>query len=373
MIRSPNCLKIDIPALVHNLNQVRELLGEGTGIIGIVKSDAYGHGLIHVSKALEGNGVDRLGVAHVHEALELRKKGIKLPILILCGIQTREEARAVVEKGLTPVIFDLGSVRTLAEECLRTGKRIPVHVKVDTGMGRLGISHLEVAGFIEKMMEYKTLQLEGLTSHLSSADEPEEAFTRAQISHFRNAIEAGRAMGLDLPWNHLANSAGIMSHRESHFNMARAGIMLYGGCPCPGFITPLPLMPVMSFSGRVIQVRDFPAHTPVSYSRTYYTKVPQKVAVVSAGYGDGLPRSLSNRGRILIQGQKARIVGRVCMNMTMCDITGMKDVCPGDEAVFLGRQDSEFITVDDMARWADTISYEVLCSLGSRHKREYTE
>ena len=373
MIRSPNSLKIDLSALVHNLNQVRALLREGTGIIGIVKSDAYGHGLIHVSKVLEGNGVHQLAVAHIYEALELRKNGIKLPILILCGIQTREEAREVVEKALSPVIFDIGSAHTLAEECLRTGKKIPVHVKVDTGMGRLGISPLEVAGFIKKIMGYKTLQLEGLTSHLSSADEPEEEFTRAQISHFRKAIETVRAMGLDVPLNHLANSAGIMGHRESHFNMARAGIMLYGGCPCADFNSPLPLMPVMSFSGRVIQVRDFPAHTPVSYSRTYYTKAPQKVAVVSAGYGDGLHRSLSNRGKILIQGQKAPIVGRVCMNMTLCDITGMKDVGPGDEAVFLGRQGSEFITVDDMAEWADTISYEVLCSLGRGQPREYTE
>lgn len=371
MEHSPNSAVIDLGALEHNLKQVRALLRPHTRIMGVVKADAYGHGLVPVSKALMRAGVDSLGVAHLHEAMEARKSGIDLPIFILSGIRSREEARVVIENDLRPVFFDLSVAETLAQECRRLEKRTSIHIKVDTGMGRLGIPHTDVPAFLERVMSFESVEVGGLLSHLSSADDSDPSFTKTQIQNFGQAIEKGRSMGLSLPLNSLANSAGVMAHRESHFDLVRPGIMLYGGLPAPDFESPVTLKPVMTFKGVVLQVRDMPAGVPISYSRTYHTRGNQRIAVISAGYGDGLPRSLSNRGEVLIGGARTRIVGRVCMNLTMADVTALPDVRPGDEAVFLGCQDGECIAGDDVARRADTISYDVYCAIGQRSTRNY--
>ena len=371
MIHSPNSIVIDLSALEHNLNQVRKLLAPETRIMGVVKSDAYGHGLIPVSKALESNGVDYLGVAHLYEALELRTSGIRLPIALLCGVRTKDEAREAVEKDLTPVLFDLEMAEWLAKESVRKGKGIHVQVNVDTGMGRLGIDLSDLGPFMKKMAGFKELHVEALASHLSSADEPESNFTEIQIENFQKAIDIGRSMGFELPLNNLANSAGTMAHKEAHLGLVRPGIMLYGGLPSPEFQSPLPLKPVMNFKGEVVQIRDLPDNTPVSYGRTYYTKGTQKIAVLSAGYGDGLPIGISNRGKVLIQGKRVDIVGRVCMNMTMCDVSGLKNITPGSEVIFLGTQGEETIAGDEMARWTQTISYEIFCALGVGNEKEY--
>ena len=371
MIQSPNSLVIDLSALEHNLKQVKKLIAPGTGIMGIVKSDAYGHGLVPVSKVLERNGIETLGVAHIHEALELRNSGIGLPLVLLCGVKSREEADEAVKWDLTPVLFDLEMAEVLSKASAKKGKRIHVQLKVDTGMGRLGMALSELEHFMKAIKEYDGLQLEALTSHLSSADDPTSDFTEIQIGHFRKAIDMGRDMGFELPLNNLANSAGTMAHKEAHFGLVRPGIMLYGGLPSPGFQSALSLKPVMNFKGQIIQIRELPGNTPVSYGGTYVTKGPQKIAVLSAGYGDGLPRSMSNRGKVLIQGKRVDIVGRVCMNMTMCDVSGVKNVKPGSEVVFLGSQGKETITGDDMASWSETISYEIYCSLGVGSRKEY--
>ena len=371
MIDKPNSLTIDLSAMLHNLDQIRALIGQGIKIMGIVKSDAYGHGLLTVSQTLERNGIDCLGVAFLHEALEMRDAGIRLPIVILCGIQTKDEAREVVDKDLTPVVFDMTVAETLARESENRGKRTRIHVKVDTGMGRLGISQGEIVPFISKLLTLKGLDIEALTSHLSSADEYVGDFTEDQLKKFKKAIETARSFGLSLPSNNLANSAGIMGHKQAHFEMVRPGIMLYGGLPSPDFKSPVTLKTAMNFKARVLQIREMPDRTPVSYGRTYYTEGPRRMAVLSAGYGDGLPRGMSNRGNVLIKGKKAPIVGRICMNLTICDITDIKDIRSGDEAVFLGSQGDETITGDDLALWAGTISYEIFCSIGRGHRKEH--
>jgi alanine racemase len=368
-----NHLTIDLSALTHNLKQVKAIVGETTRVMGVVKADAYGHGLVAAARTLENNGVQCLGVAHFHEAMELRNRGISIPIVILCGIRTREEAEALVPNRFIPTLFDLSVAEVLAAECARKKSLAKVYVKVDTGMGRLGLLSSDLASFLNQMARFKEIRIEGLTSHLSSADDAEPEFTETQIRGFGKAVEIGRAMGLELPLNNLANSAGLMKFKEAHFDMVRPGIMLYGGLPSPEFRAPVPLKPVMRFTGEVIQVRDFPDRTPVSYGRTYYTQGPSRIAVLSAGYSEGLPRNLSNRGKVLIRGKKARITGRVCMNMTMVDVTGLKDVRPGEEAVFLGAQDEGKIAADDLASWAETISYEILCSLGQRNPKEYVQ
>lgn len=371
MTSFPNSVTIDLSALRHNLNQVRDLVGAGRKIMGVVKSDAYGHGMVPVSRALLDFGADCLGVAQLGEAMELREAGIGGPIVILSGIQTREDAREVVDRDLTPVIYRRSIAQVIAEESARRKKQTPVHIKVDTGMGRLGIPHGEVGSFLRGLEKYGSLEIKGLVSHLSSADEPDKDFTRTQIESFQEAIEAGRSQGWDLPCNSLANSAGIMNHRDSYFDMVRPGIMLYGGLPSPEFLSPVPLKPVMRFRGQVLHLRELPDGTAVSYGRTYTTRGPQKVAVLSAGYGAGLPRRLSNRGMVLIGGRKAMVLGKVCMNLTMVGLDGAAGVAPGDEVVFLGEQGGESIRGDDMALWADTISYEVFCSIGRGNPRQY--
>lgn len=367
----PNNVTIDLSALIHNLNQVRGLVDQKTKIMGVVKSDAYGHGLVPVSQILEKNNIDCLGVSYLYEALALRKAGVKIPIVILCGIQSRDESRQVVENELTPVLFDPAVAEILDQEGGRLGKKTPVHLKVDTGMGRLGVPHEEIAPFLQKFMTFKNLDMQALMSHLSSADDCESSFTDTQISRFDEATRVALSMGLDLPFNNLANSAGIMAYKKAHFNMVRPGIMLYGGLTSPGFKSPVSLRPAMCFKGRVLQIRELKGRTPVSYGRTYYTDGPCRIAILSAGYADGLPRSLSNRGSALISTKKVPIIGTVCMNLTICDITGTEGISAGEEAVFLGSQGKKTITGDDMAQWAGTISYEIFCSIGGNKKKDY--
>jgi alanine racemase len=371
MFHSPNIVRIDLSSIAFNLKQAKSLIAPGTKIMGIVKSDAYGHGLVEVSRVLENNGVFALGTAFIHEAVALRKNGIKTPVVILCGIKSTEEAEAAVGYDLTPVIFDLPSAVMLAAAAEKRAKKASILAKIDTGMGRLGASHRDAAAFLKEIMRIPQLDLQGIMSHLSSADEEDRSFTESQIEKFRKVIDDARATGMDLRLNTLANSAGIMAYKESHFDMVRPGIMLYGGLPSPGFKAPVELKSVMSFAGRVVQIRELPDNTPVSYGRKYYTKGPQKIAVASAGYGDGIPRGLSNKGKVIIQGQRADIVGTICMNLLLADITGIKDTAPGDEAVFLGAQGQEIITGDEIAAWNNTISYEIFLSMGRGAKKEY--
>ncbi len=371
MANEPNSVIIDLSALVYNLGQVKIMVGQGIKIMGVVKADAYGHGLVQVSKTLEKNGIDCLGVAYVYEALELRENGIRIPIVILSGILSGDEACEVVDKDLTPVLYDFSTFKMLDRESERQGKKTSIHLKIDTGMGRLGIFHSEIKNFFQRITDFKYLNLDALTSHFSSADEESRDFTDMQIKRFDQAVETGRSMGFRLPLNSLANSAGIMRYNEACFEMVRPGIALYGGLPCPEFLCPVPLRPVMSLKGQVLQIRDFPNRTPISYGRAFHTKGPRRIAVLSIGYADGLSRSLSNCGDVLIGGKRAPIVGRVCMNLTSVDITGIKDVETGDDAVFLGSQGELSITGDELAGRAGTISYEVFCSIGRLNGKEY--
>ena len=373
MVISPNKLTVNLDSLIYNLDQIKNCTGKDTKIMGIVKSDAYGHGLVPVSKTLENKGVYCLGVSFIKEAIELRKAGIRIPVIILCGIKTDEEAEAVIENVLTPVIFDSGSAEKLDRMAGAKGKKVKVHIKIDTGMGRLGIGHKKATGFLKEINKLSFLETEALMSHLSSADEEDRVFTQGQIEKFNNiVVEAGR-MGMDLKLNHLANSAGTVAYRDSHFDMIRPGIMLYGGLPAPGFKTDIKLRQVMGLKCRILQIRNFEDKTPVSYGRTYYTEGAKKIAIVSAGYADGIPRYLSNRGKVLVGGKPCDITGNICMNMLACDITGIENIMPGDECVVMGTQEKESITGDYIADLCKTISYEIFLSMGRSLEREYIQ
>ena len=371
MITSSNKLIIDLESLAYNLDQLKNCINKDTKIMGIVKSDAYGHGIVPVSKTLVKKGVYCLGVSFVEEALELRKKGIQVPIIILCGIETDEEAEAAVANALTPVIFNLQSAKKLETKAREKGQKIKVHIKIDTGMGRLGITSNETVGFLQEIMKFRFIEAEGLMSHLSSADEEDREFTQHQIENFKNIVTEARRIGMDLKLNHLANSAGIVEYNDAHFDMVRPGIMLYGGLPSPEYKTKIELKPVMSMKGRILQIRDFEDKTPIGYGRAYYTDGPKKIAIISAGYADGIPRSLSNKGKVLIGGKPANITGTICMNMIACDITGIKNSAIGEECVIMGTQNDETITGDYIAGLCNTISYEIFLSMGCSLKREY--
>lgn len=360
----PNRVEIERSALRHNLGQVRSIIGPGTAVTAVVKADAYGHGLVEAARTFEGAGAERLAVAHLAEALQLRKAGIRCPIVLLCGILTREEAGAVAEHDLIPVLQEAVAAEMLSDESLRRGKKTPVQLKIDTGMGRLGVPFSETGPFIDHVLRHKGVVPEGLLSHLSSADEADRRFTALQIRRFKESLETARTAGMGLEASSLANSAGTLGYPEAHFGMVRPGIVLYGGSPSPGLVPDARLRPAMTFRGTILQVRDLPGEAPVSYGRTYTTLRTTSTAVISAGYSDGLPRALSNRGQVLIRGRKVPIIGRVCMNLTMADITGLPGVRPGDEAVFLGRQGDSVLTGDEVAGSCNTISYEIYCALG---------
>ena len=370
-----NRVKIHLSAISHNLRQIRALLPDSVKIMGIVKSDAYGHGLIQVSKLLCNEGIDMLGVAYPFEASNLVEYGIKKKIVILCGFYKSEEAEMIIEYNMIPVIWNKDMANLLNTKAKDKNKQVDVLIKIDTGMGRLGIEETELSKFLEQLLSMKGIRVKGLMSHLSSADlkdRESERFTREQIKRFNNAISICYKMGIQTFMNSLANSAGIIGYRRDCFyDMVRPGIILYGALPSPEFNVPFALKPAMEFNGRIIQIREIPPCSPISYGRSYYTKGKRRIAVISVGYGNGIPRNISNKGYVLIRGKKAPIVGNICMDLMICDVTELEGVKEGDKVVLLGINQGEKITADDIAKWAGTISYEILCSIGKINKREY--
>lgn len=371
MYISPNRVIIDLNAIRHNFNVVKSLVKDGVSIMGVVKSDAYGHGMVEVSKTLMEEGVDFLGVAHVKEAIHLREAGVNRPIVLLCGFNTRDEAQEIIRHGIISVIYDMERAWILNNECEISREHADILIKVDTGMGRLGVMMDDAPEFLKGLLQFRRLKIKGIMSHFPSADEEDESFTREQIKRFEGIVRELRAMGSKMDMNSLSNSAGIMRYRGADFDVVRPGIMLYGGLPDPGFKAPVKLMPAMHLLGRVLQVKRLPSGHPVGYGRSYYTGGEERIAVLSVGYGDGIPRSISNKGEVIIKGRRYPIVGRVSMNLTMARINQNDDVKEGDEVVFLGAQGDEVITGDDMADWSDTISYEIYCSIGCGKDREY--
>ena len=367
-----NIVTIELGAIAHNLRIIRKFLPAKVKIMGIVKSDAYGHGLIQVSKLLAKEGIDYLGVAYPFEAHELIKSGIMTPIVILCGFQNRDEARMIISHHMIPVIWEEDMAYLLYDEAKRLKKTISVLVKVDTGMGRLGIFYEGIGDFIYTLSSLEMLKIKGLLSHLSSADKANDAFTKNQIKKFKRAVNICYEMGLSLSMNSLANSAGIINYgNECLFDVVRPGIILYGALPSPELATPFELRQAMQFTGKILQIKKVPALTPISYGRSYYTKTEQRIAIVSGGYGNGLPKSISNKGYVIIKDKRAPILGQVCMDLLVCDVTHIDNAKIGDDVIFMGASKKERISPDEIASWAKSISYEILCCIGKINKREY--
>jgi alanine racemase len=366
----PNEVTIDIDALRHNFSEIKRMAGSQRRVLAVVKSDAYGHGMIPVAKALESEGVDCLGVFEVTEGLELRKSGCEVPILVMMGVVS-DQVEAAVEHGLMPALFQPEIGEKLSRVSVAQGKVTPIHIKVDTGMTRLGILYKDLPQFLEQLLPLKGIEVTGVFSHLAVADQPDQAYTDLQIARFQEAVEACRRI-IGFQGNvHVANSGALLGSKGLELGMIRPGILLYGSPPAEGWPAAASFKPVMSFKSEVIQVRAVPSGTSVSYGCTYTTQESRTIATIPVGYDDGYNRLLSNNGEMLIHGKRVPIVGRVCMNLTMADVTGIEDVTVGDEVVLLGTQGSEQITAEEIAKRIQTISYEVYCTLGKNNRRTY--
>lgn len=361
--------EIDLSAISHNLRQIRErVASKGAGVMAIIKDNAYGHGAIEVARVAAGIPVQMFGVATVEEAIELRQAGVNLPILVLCCILP-EQAGEVVKNDIAQTICDVDICKSLSEAAVRQKKYAKVHVKIDTGMGRVGVRYSEAVEFVKSLMELPNFIVEGIFTHFAAADGDPD-FTNLQLERFKAVLSDLENTGIQIPIKHAANSAAILGFPESFFNMVRPGLMIYG--LYPGEVPKaIDLKPALSLKTRIFYLKEVPPGWTISYNRTYTTKRPTLVASLAIGYGHGYPRRLSNIGEVLIRGKKAPIVGVVCMDQCLCDVTHIPGVDIGDEAVLIGSQGDETITTDEVAEKSGTISYEILCGINARVPRFY--
>lgn len=363
---------IDLNALEHNCLSIRSRLSSGAGLLGVVKADAYGHGAIEVSRKLGSIGIDYLGVATIDEAIVLRSGGITKPILIMSGIFSWDDIEPLIRYDLTPVVHDEAILVRLVEITRGFTKPLRIHLKFDTGMGRLGFLPQEAHEIAQMLYDARGIQVEGLMSHFPVSEIRDE-YGLSQVAAFRAVIDTFRSAGFDPAYLHMSNSGAIINYPEAHFSLVRAGISLYGSHPSLSLESFLPLRQVMKVSARIAFCREFPAGASLSYGRTFTTGRSSKIAYIPVGYSDGYPRSLSNKGSVLINDTRCNVVGRVCMDWILADVTGIGPVKSGDEAVLLGEGGREDVRVsaNEMAELAGTIPYEILCKISRRIERVY--
>jgi len=365
---SPTIATIALGALAHNLGQVRRRLEPSCQIIAIVKADAYGHGATTIAQTLEALAVARFGVATLDEGIALRQAGIRTPILVLAGAYP-DQVDQFFDNSLTPVIHALESLAKLDLAVHSRKKALNVHLKIDTGMGRIGLLAAEVDSWLPKIKKLKALKIEGVFSHFSHAENVEGSYTTRQLRIFKTVVERLRAEGIAPSLVHLANSAATITLPAAYFDMVRPGLMLYGIYPSAAMASQICLKPVLSWKTRILQLKKVPAGSSISYGQTFVTKRDSLIATLPMGYADGYSRLLSNRGEVLVNGKRAPVAGRVCMDLTMIDVTDIEKIQPGDEVVLLGRQGDAEISADEMAAWTNTISYEILTSISNRVPR----
>jgi len=369
---SPTVATIDLGALAHNLDQVCRRLQPACQIIAVVKADAYGHGSAPVAKTLESLGVARFAVATLDEGIALREAGIRSSILLM-GALFPEQFEDVVAHDLTPVLYEQALAEEFGKHLAGRSEPYSVHLKIETGMGRLGLDPEDVAALLQSPAFRGPLKAEGLMTHLADSDNADPAYTTAQLERFRAVVRYAQAEKLSLPLIHAANSGAILGHPEARFTAVRPGIMLYG-YHTAAHLNPAPeLRPLLSLTTKVTQVRKLKPGESTSYNRTYVVQRPSRIAVLPLGYADGYSRLLSNKGAVLINGKRAPVVGRVCMDMTMVDATDVPGVSAGTDVTVIGKQEDQQITASDLAAWQGTISYEVLCKIGQRVTRIYKE
>lgn len=364
----PTWVEVDLGALAANVRELVRLAG-GSQVMAVVKADGYGHGAVEVARTALEAGARWLAVACLEEGLQLRRHNVTAPVLLL-GYLPPEEARAAVDADLSCCVFADETARALAQAAARSGRRARVHVKVDTGMGRLGIRPEEAVAFVRRLKGIPALEVEGIFTHLATADEEDLSFARAQLERFLATVAALEREQVHVPFRHAANSAALLRLPDARFNLVRPGLAVYGVSPVPG-LPAVPLRPVLTWKTRVAQVKVMRAGDTVGYGRTWHSRGGEVVATLPVGYADGYRRALSNRGEVLVRGRRARVAGRVSMDQVTVVLPAGAEAAAGDEVVLLGSQGEETISAWEMARAADTIPYEVLVGIGRRVPRVY--
>lgn len=364
----PTFAEINLDAICHNLEVVSHIVKSGTKILGVVKADAYGHGMKEVSKAIL-DYVDYFGVASLDEAAVLRSIGIQKPVLVI-GAILPEEIEGVVRFNAIQTVSDLDIPKRLSKLARSKNKKIKVHVKIDTGMGRLGFWHEEAIGFIKKISRLKNIIIDGIFTHFPNA-EADSVFTCNQIRNFKRLAENLQDNNIHIPVKHAANSMGLIDFKDSHMNMVRPGLMMYGIYPKESLMKNILLRPALTLKTKISYLKPTPGGRNISYGMTYVTRRPTKIATIPVGYGDGYSRHFSNKAEVLVNGIRCPIVGRVCMDMCMVDVGHLKNVKAGDDVILIGSQGNEIIRAEELARLINTIPYEVLCNIGHRVPRIY--
>ncbi len=365
-------VEVDLDAIAHNIRTLKTHVGPRVALMAVVKANAYGHGAVEVAQTALKHGAERLAVARAGEGIELRKAGITAPILAM-SYTPPGDMDAVVAHNLTVAVTERETAEALSARAVAQGRIMPVHVKVDTGMGRFGLLPEEVVPFLNWLTTLPNLTLEGLYTHFAVADLADKTYTREQFRIFQRVAAEAQTAGHTIPLRHVANSATILDLPDMHLDAVRPGVATYGLRPSGEVPPALPLRPALAIKSHVARVRTLPAGSSISYGRTYITPRETPVALIPVGYGDGYHRLASNRGAVLINGKRAPIVGRVCMDQFVVDISLVGSVKLGDEVVLLGRQGDGYITAEEIAGWTETINYEVTTSLLPRLPRLYRE
>lgn len=364
--------QIDVNAIIHNYRQIRKSLPSDIKIMSIVKADGYGHGAVEIAQILQKQAVDYLAVAIASEGAELREAGIRTPILVL-GYTPAAEIPILIENDLTQTIFSYEMAKYISYEASKLGKRIKIHIKVDTGMGRIGFfPHPTSIEEIVDINQLPNIEIEGIFTHFASADEGDKTYTNEQSAIFHGFLKELQQVGIEFPIIHAANSAGIIMHKNTHLSMVRLGIALYGHYPSEEAEShELGIIPAMSLKTQIVHIKEVPKGQSIGYNRTYTTAKVTKIATIPIGYADGYARGLSNKGRVLIRGEYAPVVGNICMDQFMVDITHINYVDVGDEVVIFGKQNHKEILVEEIAGLLGTINYEIICMIGKRIPRVY--
>jgi len=368
----PAYLEIDLDALAFNVRSIRKKLGQSVKMLAVVKADGYGHGAYPVSRVVLENGADSLGVAIVEEGAELREKGIKAPIVNLYP-EPHRRAKKIVEYDLEQVVTDLKLVKSLSQEARRQNKLCSVYIEIDTGLGRYGVVPEHTTELAKKIRALPNIRLKGVLSQFSTADAKKKGFAYKQLGVFKNALDDLKAHSNHIPITSIANSGAVLDIPASYFNHVRVGHILYGLYPSSETSESIRLKPVMSLKSKVVFIKEVGKGTPISYGRTYIARRKTTIASIPLGYADGYSRLLSNKGEVLVKGKRARVVGRVCMDAFMVDISRIPGVKVGSEVVLMGKQGKDEITAHDLGEWTKTFGYEIMTRMGKRLPAVYSQ
>ncbi|RCK71790.1 MAG: Alanine racemase [Ignavibacteriae bacterium] len=366
----PTRAEISLPILKNNFNNIKKKVGQDVKIMGIVKANAYGHGLVEISRALVHYGIDYLGVGFLEEGLTLRKNGISAPILVLGGV-LGDQIQHFLANNLEITVSSIELARRIDKEVQdHFAKKAKVHLKIDTGMERIGVHSNNAPNFIEEILKLKHVEIVGIYSHLATADLKDKSFAHLQLERFNQVLDYTQKIGIDIPLKHIANSSAVLDLQESYYNMVRPGILLYGLYPSEEVSKSVSVEPILSLKSKIVFIKTVEANTSISYGRKYFTKNKTRIATIPVGYGDGYSRMLTNKTDVIINGKRFPVVGAICMDQIMVDI-GEENVHVGDDVTLIGKDGNEFIDVWELANKIGTNAYEILCNLNTRVPRIY--